>query len=1280
MLILRENEISKTQFNHKIDSRVSEKLKISHSFSMFYMYYLDLESDFNEHEFSVAKKLLSSSKIDDDIKNLKYFLVTPRLGVESSWGSKARDIFHASGLTKLKIIEQVKLYIFNEDIDNNVLNDPAFYSEFYDKMTESIFFNIEDYNFSTSEFRELSVTDTEILPFIKKCNNVLGLALSLDEIQYLNNNFEKLKRKPTDVELMMFAQVNSEHCRHKIFNSTWFIDGEKQNQTLFKYIRSTEPEKSKYIIKAYSDNSAVINSFKTNKLLINNDNCYVCKDVDTHTVIKVETHNHPTAISPFSGAATGSGGEIRDEAATGRGSKTKAGLCGFNVSNLNIPNFIQSWEKDISLSYPDRIASSLEIMIEGPLGASSYNNEFGRPCLNGYFRTYEQKISEDSYYGYHKPIMIAGGFGTIDHNNYKKMDIEDSDLIIVLGGPSMLVGLGGGAASSKHSSKGNEELDFASVQRENAEMQRRCQEVIDKCSNSLKNIIISIHDVGAGGLSNAVPEIVNDSQKGAIIDIKNISCADKSLSPLEIWCNESQERYVLAIKKEDLHIFDDICAKENCPYSAIGHATDEKRFILRDENNLYIDLPMEMLFGEKGEQKIEVNSSNISENSFDYSNYSFEDCLLKVLSLPAVASKQFLITIGDRSVGGLTVQDQFIGPWQVPVADCAITANDFSFKSGEVMSMGEKSTIAAHNPVSSGEMAICESILNLCSSPVGNIEKIALSANWMSSFENDFDQYNLFKTAESITSNICNKLGVTIPVGKDSLSMKMSWPEGNKEINVKSPNTLIISAFASVDNLENIVKPMFVNEYDTSILFVSLADGKTRTGGSALSQVLQTNDSECPKVENINKFKKFFEITQDLIKQKEILSYHDVSDGGLIVALLEAAFAGHVGIDIDYNKNIIDLNNFMFNEELGVVMQVPNKLLAEIQKKYSNANIDSNVIAKINNSYKLKIFNDKNIIYDNSIENLHKVWHRTSYEIQRIRDNAETAENEFDSIGRIENKGLYIDKKYSDFDIKKAFSISKTKPKVAILREQGINGHYEMANAFSKNGFETYDVSMNSLISMENNLQDFQGIVFCGGFSYGDVLGAGRGWANKILHNNILKDNFSEYFENLDKFSLGICNGCQTLSNLKSIIPGSAYWPSFMLNRSERFESRIVMVEIEDSNSIFLSDMKGSKIPIVISHGEGRAQLSENEYTILKNNNQICMSYICEKGNHTEIYPNNPNGSYKGLAGVSSSSGNITLMMPHPERQMDIKQFPINSEEQISPWSKFFYNARMHLK
>ncbi len=1280
MLILCENETSKTQFNHKISSRVSEKLKISPTFSMFYIYYLDLESNLNEQEYSITKKLLTANKIRSDITSSKYFLVTPRLGIESSWGSKARDIFYASGLTKLKTIEQAKLYVFKDDLDDSMLTDPTFYSEFFDKMTESIFFNVEDYNFTASESRVLSVTDKEILPFIENCNDVLGLALSSSEIEYLYNNYKILKRKPTDVELMMFAQVNSEHCRHKIFNSTWIIDGAKEEKSLFDYIKSTEPNNSKYVIKAYSDNSAVISSFKTNKLIINDQNNYVYKDVDTHTVIKVETHNHPTAISPFSGAATGSGGEIRDEAATGRGSKTKAGLCGFNVSNLNIPNFIQSWEKDSSLSYPDRIASALEIMIEGPLGSSSYNNEFGRPCLNGYFRTFEQEINPGTYYGYHKPIMIAGGQGTIDHNNYKKNDIEDSDLIIVLGGPSMLVGLGGGAASSKHSSKENEELDFASVQRENAEMQRRCQEVIDKCSNSLKNIIISIHDVGAGGLSNAVPEIVNDSHKGAIIDIDNITCADKSLSPLEIWCNESQERYVLAIKEEDLDTFKKICKSENCPFSAIGYATNEEKFVLKNKNEFFIDLPMKVLFGEKGEQIIDTSSSAIVENSFDYSDFAFDDCLIKVLSLPVVASKQFLITIGDRSVGGLTIQDQFIGPWQVPVADCAVTSNDFLYKTGEVMSMGEKSSIAVYNPVSSGEMAICEAILNLCSSPVGNIEKIALSANWMSSFENDFDQYNLFKTAESIASNICNKLGVTIPVGKDSLSMKMSWSEKNKEINVKSPNTLIVSAFASVDNLKNIVKPMFMNNKDSSIIFISLSDGKMRTGGSALSQVLQTKDSECPSVNDINKFKSFFDITQELIKENKVLSYHDVSDGGLITSLLESAFAGHLGIDVQYNGNISDLNKFMFNEELGVVMQISNNLLNEIQEKYLSIGIESKTIATINNTYEVNIFAGKNLIYNDNLEILHKIWHRTSYEIQKIRDNAETAESEYHSIGKIENKGLYINKNFSDPEVNQSFFISKTKPKIAILREQGINGHYEMANAFSKNGFDALDVTMNSLISKENNLDEFQGIVFCGGFSYGDVLGAGRGWANKILHNSILKDSFSSYFDIQNKFSLGICNGCQTLSNLRSIIPGSEYWPSFIQNKSERFESRIVMVSIEESNSIFLSDMKGSKLPIVVSHGEGRAYLNEADYINLENNKQICMNYINDEGLSTDIYPFNPNGSYNGLAGVSSSSGNVTLMMPHPERFMNIEQFPTNDDEVISPWSKFFYNARMHLK
>jgi len=1280
MHILCENEISNTQLNQKIYNKISKKFNISSLFSMYYVYFLDLESSFNTEEQNLAKKLLLSNDLPKYISTSNYFLVTPRVGVESSWGSKARDIFYASGLKKLKTIEQAKLYIFNDNIDKNIINNKDFYVEFFDKMTETIFFDIKDYNFTSIEPREKIRIEGDILSYIEQSNKALGLALSNDEINYLNRNYITLNRKPTDVELMMFAQVNSEHCRHKIFNSSWIIDSADQEKTLFQFIRSTEPEKSKHIIKAYSDNSAVISSFKTKKLIVDKDGYYVYKDIDTHSVIKVETHNHPTAISPYSGAATGSGGEIRDEAATGRGSKTKAGLCGFNVSNLNIPNFIQSWEENISLSYPDRIASALDIMIEGPLGSSSYNNEFGRPCLSGYFRTFEQKIDENSYYGYHKPIMIAGGFGSIDHSNYKKMDIEDSDLIVVLGGPSMLVGLGGGAASSKHSSRENEDLDFASVQRENAEMQRRCQEVIDKISNLLKNIIISIHDVGAGGLSNAVPELVNDSDKGAIIDIDKIPCADKSLNPLEIWCNESQERYVLAIKKSDLNIFEKTCLKENCPFSVIGTATNEKRFVLKDKKKSYIDLPMNILFGEKGNQQIETTSSFIEEVGFDYSNYKFDDCLIKVLSLPAVASKQFLITIGDRTVGGLTVQDQFIGPWQVPIADCAVTSNDFSFNSGEVMSLGEKSSIAVYNPVASGELAVCEALLNICSAPIENIAKIALSANWMSSFDSDFDKYQLFKTAESVTSNICNKLGISIPVGKDSLSMKMSWSEKQKDISVKSPNTLIISAFSNIDNLQNIVKPMFVNKKDTSIIFIDLSNGNIRTGGSALSQVLQTNDSKCPKVEDIQKFKNFFNVTQELMKNNKILSYHDKSDGGLIVTLLESAFAGHVGLDILYDKNISKLNEFMFNEELGVVMQIPNKFLSLVQDAYYGINVENYVIANINSSYEINIFNKKNLIYNNSLETLHKTWHRTSYEIQNIRDNSKTAKCEYDFIGKYENKGLYIDKKFSDSDIQKNFFINKTKPKVGILREQGINGHYEMANAFSMYGFDAIDVTMNSLIAKENYLEKFQGIVFCGGFSYGDVLGAGRGWANKILHNEILQNNFSNYFDNMDKFSLGICNGCQTLSNLKTIIPGSDHWPLFLQNTSERFESRIVMVNIEKSNSIFLSGMEDSKIPIVISHGEGRAFLNDEDYKKLESNQQICISYLSDRDNRTELYPYNPNGSYKGIAGVSSLSGNVTLMMPHPERLMNIKQFPTNDEEIISPWSKFFYNARMHLK
>ena len=1280
MLILFEKEASKSQLNQKIADKISKITKNNQVFSIYYAYFLDLKSDLNEKEILIAKKLLLSDNFSNQLLDKKYLLITPRIGVESSWGSKARDIFYASGINKLKAIEQVKLFIFDNDIDDKLIQNPQFYSNFFDKMTESLFFNLKDYNFLPPNIDKPNISEEEIYPYLVKSNETLGLALSSDEIRYLLDQYNDLNRKPTDVELMMFSQVNSEHCRHKIFNSSWVIDGDKKNKTLFQHIKSTEPEKSKHVIKAYSDNSAVISSFKTNKLLINDCNHYEYKNVETHSVIKVETHNHPTAISPFSGAATGSGGEIRDEAATGRGSRTKAGLCGFHVSNLNIPNFIQTWEDNESISYPKRIASALEIMIEGPLGSSAYNNEFGRPCLTGYFRTYEKKIENNSYYGFHKPIMIAGGIGTIDNSNFEKKFIKDSDLIIVLGGPSMLVGLGGGAASSKHSSNENEELDFASVQRENAEMERRCQEVIDRCSNQDMNIIISIHDVGAGGLSNAVPELVNDSDKGAVIDIDKIPTADTSMTPMELWCNESQERYVLCIPEKSYDLFKEICKRENCPHGLIGYATDERNFILRDKQQYHINIPMSLLFGDKNEKVINVKSSETKLKNIKYDCKKFLYHLEEVLSLPAVASKQFLITIGDRSVGGLTVQDQFVGPWQVPVADYSLISNDFSFEKGEVMSMGEKASLAPHDPVSSAEMAICESLLNICGAPIGNIEKISLSANWMSSFENDFDKYQLYKMAESITKNICNKLSISIPVGKDSLSMKMSWQEKEKTINVKAPNTLVISAFASTENVKNAVKPMFINDSDTSILYIDLAPGYMRMGGSALSQVLKNDDTECPKVENIIQIKKFFNLIQELISENKILAYHDKSDGGLITTLCELCFSSHIGLNINYNGANEKLIEYMFNEELGAVIQIKNHFLEEVREKFINNDIQLFNIGCLNQSYDLRIVHEDKEIFKESLENLHKTWHRTSYEIQKIRDNKITSENEFKYIGKKENKGLYISKSFTYKEIPKSFGIIKNKPKVAILREQGVNGHYEMANAFAKSGFIAVDVTMNSIIDNEESLKSYSGMVFCGGFSYGDVLGAGRGWANKILHNSKLFDEFSNYFDNNDKFTLGVCNGCQTLSNLNSIIPGSDHWPSFLNNQSERFESRIVMININKSNSIFTTDMQNSKLPIVISHGEGRASLSKEQFKILSKNDQILMNYIDDSGNSTNEYPFNPNGSFEGIAGVSSVNGNVTLMMPHPERYTNICQFPVNSDDNTSPWLKFFYNARMHLK
>ena len=1149
-----------------------------------------------------------------------------------------------------------------------------------DKMTESHLQNLSDSELLFNELMPNEFNTIDILGLgksaINKANNELGLALSQSEINYLFDSFTAIERNPRDIELMMFAQANSEHCRHKIFNADWTIDSEKQAISLFGMIKNTYKKNPEGLLSVYSDNSAVMNGYSSNYFEANEKGVYQSSVGEKAVLMKVETHNHPTAIAPDPGAATGSGGEIRDEGATGRGSKPKTGLCGFSVSNLKLPNSIQPWE--IDYGKPSQIASALEIMIDGPIGAASFNNEFGRPNTCGYFRTYEQETKNGDVRGYHKPIMLAGGIGNIKKNHVEKGLISDGDKIIVLGGPAMLIGLGGGAASSIGSGDQNENLDFASVQRANPEMQRRSQEVINACTNlGDKNPIVSIHDIGAGGLSNGIPELVNDSTKGAKLQLRSIPNDELKMSPLEIWCNESQERYVIAIKDESITLFDEICIKERAPYAVLGSATEDRHLLLEDShfNNTPIDLEMSLLFGSSPKTHKDVESLANIEDAFNPINIELEDALNRLLNLPTIASKNFLITIADRSVTGLIARDQMIGPWQVPVADCAISLSDYLGYQGEAMSIGEKTPISLINAAAAARMSVGEALTNLMGAFIEDISHINLSANWMCASGHPGEDAKLFEAVKSIGMELCPQLGLTIPVGKDSMSMKSSWREGDKEKSVTAPLSLIISAFSRTPDARLQITPLLTNNLNSELFLIDLGLGKNRMGGSSLAQVFNQIGNETPDLDDPALFAKFFSVINTLNKEGLVNAFHDRSDGGALVTLLEMAFASRCGLDIRTSKLLYEL----FNEELGCVIQVSNhnreKVLNELEKAGLKEHTKS--IAKINETDEIIIYQDDIEVFKDQRVNLQKVWSSTSYHISKLRDNPESALSEYSELSESSN-GLKIS---PTFDINENISApylnQGKKPKIAILREQGINGHIEMAAAFTKAGFEATDVHMSQILSGEVSLSRFKGLAACGGFSYGDVLGAGRGWANSILLNHKAKDEFSEYFLRNDSFTLGVCNGCQMISNLREIIPGTEDWPSFERNTSEQFEARFTGVRINNSKSLFFAGMQDSVMPIAIAHGEGKASFKSK-----LPENTISMQYVDHSGNASQIYPHNPNGSENAAAAICDETGRVTIMMPHPERVFRAVQnsWHPNNWEERSPWMRMFDNAREWIK
>ncbi|QRN41803.1 MAG: phosphoribosylformylglycinamidine synthase [Neisseriaceae bacterium] len=1272
-----------------------------------YWYLVKVKHELTSLEIEKLELILQAKYASSSIHLLSQpgsFTIFPRMGTVSPWSSKVTDIMRNIGISKVIRVERGIYYHFS-NLENDMLKH--YLPIISDRMTEDYFTNINELSDLFSQqspqpYLEINILSEGINALIN-ANRKLGLALSEEEINYLFSSYQHIQRNPTDVELMMFAQANSEHCRHKIFNADFILNNKKMPNTLFSMIKATHEASPQGTIVAYKDNSSVIEGRNINRFYAHpEEKLYTMYSEKTHVLMKVETHNHPTAISPFAGASTGSGGEIRDEGATGRGAKPKAGLCGFSVSNLAIPNHIQSWEYINANTFygkPNRISSALQIMLEAPIGAASFNNEFGRPNLLGYFRTFEA-LFQGKVRGYHKPIMVSGGLGNIQDKQTFKQNIPENALLIQLGGPGFLIGLGGGAASSMVNGTNEADLDFDSVQRGNPEIERRCQEVIDRCWQlGEANPILAIHDVGAGGLSNAFPELVNDANRGANLELRNIPIEEKGMSPKEIWCNESQERYVLAILEENISVFENICQRERCPFSVIGIATENKLLKVTDKlfNNHPVDLSLDILLGKPPKMtRIDQDITVKTEEWFDLKLLSLRDALYKVLNLPSVASKNFLITIGDRTVGGLTHRDQMVGPYQVPVANCAVTNMGFETHVGEVMSMGEKSLLALVDGPSSARMAIGESITNLISAYIGDsLSSIKLSANWMASCGEPGEDAKLYRTVEA-TSEICRKLNISIPVGKDSLSMQTIWEENGQQKSVVSPVSLIISAFAVTEDVRLSVTPELKNIPESSLILIDLSQFQSRIGMSALAQVYKEFTSKVPDFEYILEMKSIFKIIQNLLKEKKILALHDRSDGGLIVTLIEMMFTSRIGIDLILD-NVIDkvmqnvnysvdeaIIRALFNEELGIVLQLKNQDAEALLEEFQQVGLGNFIVelGTISDEDRIFIELDGGELLKEKRQDLQKIWSNTSYQLQCLRDNPICAKQEFETIQN-NNGRLYSEINFNTDHLRDLPIIKKHKnPKVAILREQGVNGHVEMAFAFERAGFDTYDIHMSDLLGKRVNLGDFQVLAACGGFSYGDVLGGGRGWANTILYHDELKNQFENFFHRSDTLTLGVCNGCQMLSELSAIIPGAELWPRFKKNLSEQYEARLVMVNIEKSNSIFLSEMSNSSLPIVVSHGEGRASFSHiGADNLVPNDLSIVLRYVNSDGSISDHYPMNPNGSPNGIAGITNQDGRVTIMMPHPERVVRSTQLSWHPESwgyEYSPWIQMFLSARKY--
>ena len=1248
------------------------------------------------------------------------FLVIPRIGTISPWASKATNIARNCGLECVHRIERGALFAVGCQEGMTAKIRDAVVAAIHDPMTETVRPSPED---ATELFVELFAEQApaplahvpvmaEGKQALSRANVDMGLAMAADEIDYLHDYFQRIRRDPTDVELMMFAQANSEHCRHKIFNASWTIDGEVKDKSLFAMIRNTHLLAPHGTVVAYADNSAIMQGATIERFFPAGDGHYGFHEDETHILMKVETHNHPTAIAPWPGAATGSGGEIRDEGATGTGAKPKAGLTGFSVSNLNIPGHRQPWEHDYGK--PARIASALAIMVEGPIGGAAFNNEFGRINLTGYFRTYEQ-FADKVVRGYHKPIMIAGGLGNISSRHTHKKPLVPGTLLIQLGGPGMRIGLGGGAASSMTSGSNTEALDFDSVQRANAEMQRRCQEVIDACWQMLDaNPLLSLHDVGAGGISNALPELAHGGGAGARFDLRAVPSEEPGMSPREIWSNESQERYVLAIAPQSLDRFRQICERERCPFAVLGSATAARQLIVADPlfGNHAVDMDMDVLLGKPPRMHRDAVSVKPVLPALNTAAMDLKDATYRVLRLPTVADKSFLITIGDRSVGGLTARDQFVGPWQVPVADCAVTLMGYQTLQGEAMAVGERTPVAIIDAPASGRMAVGEAITNIAAADVAAISDIKLSANWMAAAGFPGEDARLFATVHAVGMELCPALGISIPVGKDSLSMKTVWDEGAENKQVVAPVSLVISAFAHVHDAGKTLTPLLeCAAAETELVLIDLGHGRNRLGASALAQVYGQVGNIAPDLDDPARLKNFFAAVRLLARDQKILAYHDRSDGGLLVTLAEMMFASRCGVTtyldaLTYEAREADVDDYdvsgtakklgeadavlaaLFNEELGAVIQIRRADRTAVMQVLRDAGLSacSHVIGHPNASNELRVIRAARPLLAEKRVDLQTAWSETSYLIQALRDNPVTAKQEYDRLQDVTDAGLNAWLTFDPAESVAAPLIARAAaPRIAILREQGVNGQLEMAHAFTRAGFDTYDVHMSDIISGRVSLADFKGFAACGGFSYGDVLGAGEGWAKSILFNARARDEFETFFRRGDSFALGVCNGCQMMSNLQEIIPGAANWPHLERNASEQYEARTVLLEIRDSPSILFAGMSGSRLPVATAHGEGRAVFRDPAQ-------QDAVRWLCAAhfvDNHGRVagkFPANPNGSPLGMTAFTTPDGRFTIMMPHPERvalNVNLSWRPADwaaagpdGRPAFSPWMRMFQNAR----